>query len=96
MIHFLKFNLLCELRPTLPSSIVFSPLEFEDEETNFVINKLEEGFHYVKKLVGEDATSYNIDNHVKEYPYEILHICSHGGEVEGSHLIEQFTDRDGN
>jgi hypothetical protein len=84
MIHFLKFNLLCELRPTLPSSIVFSPLEFEDEETNFVINKL------------EDATSYNIDNHVKEYPYEILHICSHGGEVEGSHLIEQFTDRDGN
>lgn len=93
---FVLNNLLCQLRPTLPSSIVFSPLEFEDEETSYVIRELEENFHCVKKLVGESATSYNIDNNAKEYPYEILHICSHGGEVEGSHMTEDFTDRDGN
>ena len=92
---FIFNNLKNAHRRGLPSSIVFSPLEFEDEETAFVVRKLLENLHYVKKLVGEEASSYNIDSYVKEYPFEILHICSHGGEVEGSHISEEFTDRDG-
>lgn len=95
---FFIFNaLLAEKRNPFYSAIVFSPLEFgTDEETNFLINKLHEKNYYVKELVGKDASAYNIDNHVKEFPYEILHFCSHGGEVSGYSVAQEFTDRDGN
>ncbi|HXB41779.1 MAG TPA: hypothetical protein VNZ49_14660 [Bacteroidia bacterium] len=95
---FFIFNgLLAEKRNSFHSAIVFSPLEFgTDEETSFLINKLSEKNYYVKELVGKDASAYNIDNHVKEFPYEILHFCSHGGEVSGYSVVQEFTDRDGN
>lgn len=77
------------------SAVVFSPLEFADEETNNVIDLLNDNKFFVKSLVGENATVFNLDNHVKEYPYSILHICSHGGEIEGCRITEEFEDRDG-
>jgi hypothetical protein len=78
------------------SSIVFSPLEFgSDEETTFVINKLKENLYYVRELIGKEASVFNIDTNIQEFPFEILHICSHGGEVNGFSLCEEFTDRDG-
>ncbi|WP_452223717.1 hypothetical protein [Lacinutrix chionoecetis] len=78
------------------SSIVFSPLEFEDEETDYVIRTLESNAIYVKSLIGKEATVYNIDNYVKEFPFSLIHFCSHGGEVEGSRITEEFTDSLGN
>ena len=78
------------------SSIVFSPLEFKDEETDYVVKTLEQNAIYVKPLVGEDATVYNIDNYVKEFPFSLIHFCSHGGEVEGSRITEEFIDSFGN
>lgn len=78
------------------SSIVFSPLEFKDEETDYVIRTLEQNAIFVKPLVGEDATVYNIDNYVKEFPFSLIHFCSHGGEVEGSRITEDFIDSFGN
>ncbi|WP_405226359.1 hypothetical protein [Dokdonia sp. Asnod1-B02] len=78
-----------------PSAVVFSPLEFQDEETDSVVEYLENKNLFVKPLVGENATVFNLDNHIKEYPYSILHICSHGGEIEGSRITETFKDRDG-
>ncbi len=95
---FFLFNcILYEKTSNYFSSIVFSPLEFgSDEETSFIIDKLKESNYYVQELIGTSATSYNIDYHVKEYPYEILHICSHGGEVGGYEVVREITDRDGN
>jgi len=93
---FFVFNIISShLRVPISSSIVFSPLEFIDEETNFIIGKLEDNNHYVKKLVGRDASVFNVDNHVREYPFEIIHFCSHGGEVDGFRLVEEFTDKEG-
>lgn len=90
-------NILYESTNAFFSAIVFSPLEFgEDEETTFVIDKFKQKNYFVKELVGKEASVYNIDNHVKEFPYEALHICSHGGEVDGYSLKEEFVDRDGN
>lgn len=79
-----------------PSALVFSPLEFQDEETDAVIDYLENKNLFVKPLIGKNATVFNLDNHIKEYPYSVLHICSHGGEIEGSRITETFKDRDGN
>ncbi len=78
-----------------PSAIVFSPQEFQDEETDCVIEYLENQNLFVKSLIGKNATVFNLDNHIKEYPYSILHICSHGGEIEGTRITETFKDRDG-
>ncbi|RYG22029.1 MAG: hypothetical protein EOO07_01015 [Chitinophagaceae bacterium] len=31
---------------------------------------------------------------VKEFPFDLLHVCSHGGEVPGVEIELEFTDRD--
>ena len=49
----------------------------------------------VATLVGENATHFNLDNHIQYYPYTLLHLCSHGGEVEGTRITEKFVDRNG-
>jgi hypothetical protein len=89
-------NLIYSNRREFHSAIVFSPLEFQDEETEFVINHFEAKGYYVRTLTGKQASTFNIENHIREYPFEVLHICSHGGEVPGYAVVEEFTDRDGN
>jgi len=92
---FITSNIFFEKRDLIGSSIVFSPQEFITEETDFVINTFKQKNYWVKKLIGEEASAYNIDFHVKEYPYDIIHICSHGGEVNGYNVIREFLDRNG-
>ncbi|MBU2938485.1 hypothetical protein KO494_02935 [Lacinutrix sp. C3R15] len=92
---FIFNNLYFEAAQTPYSAIVFSPLEFKDEETNFVIDELTKKSYYVKELVGENATSHNINYHVREYPFNLLHICSHGGEVDGYSVKHKFIDSNG-
>ncbi|KFF06326.1 hypothetical protein [Flavobacterium reichenbachii] len=93
---FIFNNLYFQNNYEIKSAIVFSPLEFNDEETDYVISKFSENNYYVKELIGKDATVYNIDNHVKEYPFDFLHICSHGGEINGYSITEKFIDSNGN
>ncbi len=76
------------------SAIVFSPKEFNDEETEYVIKCLEENEMHVKQLTGNLATVFNLDNHIQHYPYSVFHICSHGGEIEGHRITEELLDRD--
>lgn len=77
------------------SAIVFSPKEFKYEETEDVIKILEQNNYFIKKLLEEDATVNNFSNYVGHYPYDLLHICSHGGETDGYYIIEDFEDRNG-
>jgi hypothetical protein len=32
---------------------------------------------------------------LKEFPYDLFHICSHGGEIDGYNVDQSFIDRDG-
>ena len=94
---FIFNNLIAEGTKPMYSAIVFSPLAFgKDEETEFIINKFKANEYYVKELTGKEASVFNIDHYIKEFPYEVFHICSHGGEVDGYTRIEDFIDRDGN
>lgn len=77
------------------SAVVFSPKAFEDEETGFVIKKLSDKNLLVKSLIGEQATLFNLDNYIQHYPFSLLHLCSHGGEIEGSRITEFFIDSNG-
>lgn len=95
---FFVFNsIYSENKKSLLSTVVFSPLEFGlDEETSFVINEFHKREYFVNPLIGKEANVYNIDMHIKHFPFSVLHICSHGGEVDGYKVAESFIDRDGN
>lgn len=81
------------------SAIVFSPEFFKKdeagEETDTVKSELDARKYYVRLLLGDDATARNLDFHAQHFPYDVLHICSHGGVADGYEVTEKFKDRDG-
>jgi hypothetical protein len=77
------------------SAVVFSPVFFSDEETNWLCEFFVRNRYYLRPLIARNATLASFDFHVQYFPYDLLHICSHGGEVEGYEMSERFTDRDG-
>lgn len=94
--HFVFENIYLEkTKGFFGGAIIFSPGEFDDDETDDVIDRLNANNYEVVGLFREHATVKNFDNFVQHYPHDILHICSHGGEVEGYYVIEEFKDRDG-
>jgi hypothetical protein len=94
---FIFNNIWMHHNPAIGSAVVFSPLEFKDqEETAFVIKELERHSYLVMPLVGKDATPYHLSHFIEEFPYELFHICSHGGEIQGTYIIEKFNDLEGN
>lgn len=79
------------------SAIVFSPGFFSgEEETDFLVDFLNKNKIYIKKILNRESTVANLDFYASHFPYDILHICSHGGEVEGYSKTEKFHDRKGN
>jgi len=79
----------------LGSAVVFSPLFFSNEETSEISAELTKRNFLVKSIIGKKATVWNISNHLQHFPYDIFHICSHGGEVKGCTIALNFTDMAG-
>lgn len=81
------------------SAVIFSPEFFKKnisgEETETVKNELDTQRYYVRLLLGDDATARNLDFHTQHFPYDVLHICSHGGFADGYEVTEKFKDRNG-
>jgi len=92
---FIINNMLFKDGEPFHSSVVFSPTFFPDEETDLLCRLLKGKNHYVRALVGNNANLANFGFHAEYFPYDLLHICSHGGEVDGYGMSEQFVDRDG-
>ena len=93
---FIFNNIIYEHLDSFEAAVVFSPEEFEEEETEEVIRQLSSSSFMVKALVGKRATVKAFGDYAEHYPYDVLHICSHGGETDGYRVSENFTDRDGN
>ena len=77
------------------SAVVFSPTFFSDEETSWLYEFFARNRYYLRPLVAQNASLATFDFHAQYFPYDLLHICSHGGEVDGYKMSEHFTDRDG-
>ncbi|RZJ92297.1 MAG: hypothetical protein EOO20_02275 [Chryseobacterium sp.] len=78
------------------SAVVFSTPEFdEDGEATQLSALLEFENLYQRKLLGEAASSYNLKNTIENYPFDLLHICSHGGRVHGTRCLVEFKDNEG-
>ncbi len=94
---FIANNLVEEHDPmTFDSALLFSPQRFPLEETDDIFRTLNNSNYTVKLLVGRDATVKRLDNYGSFFPFDILHICSHGGETDGYFVTQEFTDREGN
>jgi hypothetical protein len=77
------------------TAVVFSPSFFKDEETNNLIGLLEFKNYYLRKLVGKAADVYNLKSSIELFPFDLLHICSHGGDVDGTRCEVKFKDIEG-
>jgi hypothetical protein len=76
------------------SAVIFSPTFFAEEETNQLCSLLEFENFYQRKLIGKAATSYTLKNTIQNYPFDLLHICSHGGGVNGTSCAVEFMGDD--
>ena len=74
---------------------MFSLDDFSSDETKDVAEHLNQNNFIVTSLVGPGATNENLTNYGSHLPYDLLHICSHGGETSGYFVKQEFTDRDG-
>jgi hypothetical protein len=88
-------NIVFEHIGTFHSAVVFSPIFFEDEETQQLLEFFNRHNYWLHQLIGREATLENLDFNVQHFPYNLLHICSHGGEVDGYEVWEEFVDRVG-
>jgi CHAT domain-containing protein len=79
----------------LASAIVFSPELFASEETEDISNLLDAHNYTVTSLVGKNATVKQLTNYGSHFPYDLMHICAHGGETDGYFAMQEFTDRNG-
>jgi hypothetical protein len=77
------------------SAVIFSPVFFKDEETETLLGLLEFKNYYLRKLTEKAATTYNLKNTIEGYPFDLLHICSHGGDVDGTRSEVNFHGVDG-
>jgi hypothetical protein len=89
-------NLLYDSAEDHHSAIVFSPTFFQDEETDELCKFFAKNEYYLRAMIGQDASVSNFGFSVQFFPYDILHICSHGGEVDGYEMTDTFVDREGN
>lgn len=94
---FLIFNsLYFENTENFNSALIFSPKEFKDEEEiDLITDELKKHSLFIQELIGEIATASNLDYFLKLFPFDLFHICSHGGEIDGYKVEEQFTDSSG-
>lgn len=74
-----------ESRWSVGNSIVFAPFKnLSPIETDFVIRVFTRELGYMcDPLLEEEANVDNLEMYSGFYPYDILHICSHGGSAEG-------------
>lgn len=93
---FFIFNaILNETNKLSGSAVIFSTQSFNDEETPKLTSLLEFENFYQRRLIGNGATSYNLKNTIERYPFDLLHICGHGGSINGTYCSVQFQDKEG-
>ena len=74
----------------LASAIVFSPELFASEETEDIDKLLEANNYTVTRLLGKKATVKQLTNYGSHFPYDVMHICAHGGEIDGYFVVQEF------
>lgn len=79
----------------LASAVVFATEAFHDhDESQWLIAFMRRYGYAVRGVVGAAATVVNFEYHAEQYPYDLLHISTHGVEVKGTLETVTFLARD--
>lgn len=70
---------------------------FEKDESENILKLFKKYGFYTKNLSKQESSStrYNFVNYVGQFPYDFLHIGSHGGNLDGNFVRRDFIDEDG-
>jgi hypothetical protein len=70
---------------------------FDKDESESIVRLFKKYGFYTKSLSRKESSStrYNFVNYVYQFPYDFLHIGSHGGNLNGNFVKRDFTDKDG-
>jgi len=78
--------------PYISGAVLIDPGFFDSSETASVSTALESDGVCVFPLLGEDANIENTEMFLRTFPYDLLFICSHCGEVGGQRLTIRVPD----
>ncbi len=81
--------------PFTCAAVLIDPGHFHDSETSVVAHTLESEGVVVLKLLDEKANVENTRLFIQAFPYDLLFICSHCGEVAGERLTVRVPDGQG-
>jgi len=70
---------------------------FENDESGNILKLFKKFGFYAKNLSKQEGSStrYNFVNYTGQFPYDILHIGSHGGHLSGNFVTRNFIDENG-
>lgn len=68
---------------------------FPNSETNEIKSLLLKQNVYIKELLDDKFTNFELGNFIQIYPYDFLFICSHGTFPEGTRFKIKFNDKNG-
>jgi hypothetical protein len=86
---------------SMGACVIFSPEDFpiagtpSGVERACLAQSLSKRGFIVKALWDENASVENLDNYAEHFPYDILHVCSHGMTVPAIYIKRSFRDRTG-
>lgn len=90
-----------ENKMALSSALLFSvPIDEANieqdksiDESPHIAKLLEKNNFYITLLANKHATKKKFNDFVSQFPYEILHIASHGGGADGYYRLVTLTDK---
>ena len=81
--------------PSISAAVLIDPGHFRQSETPAVAASLVADGVCVFKLLGREANVENMELFLKAFPYDLLFICSHCGEVPGVRTTISIPDATG-
>ncbi len=89
-------NTILYSKKTLGIAVSFSIQQFINSEPKRLSDIFIKNNIFPIELFSENATSSNLENYVSFFPYDVLHISSHGNiKTVGNHVKLAFKDRKG-
>ncbi|GEM_PF-2948239 len=76
-------------------ALITDPGSFPPSECDLIVKILKSKNIVVKEIRDKRAKAYELRKHMQFYPYDLLYIASHAGEMSGEKMTISFPTKDG-
>lgn len=77
------------------TALMVDPKKTSAMELHAFLGRLRESGSFTRLLDGEAASGYLVDHNITQFPYGLLVISTHAGELEGDRVVYRFSDSSG-